>query len=30
LKLWDKAGGKYGFEWLLARLLSVQRQGKVS
>ncbi|MDZ4163590.1 MAG: hypothetical protein U1C55_00515 [Smithellaceae bacterium] len=25
LKLWDKAGGKYSFEWLLARLLSVHR-----
>lgn len=22
LKLWDKAGGKYSFEWLLARMLS--------
>lgn len=25
LKLWDKAGGKYSFEWLLARLLSLHR-----
>ncbi|MBU1743847.1 MAG: DUF1624 domain-containing protein [Proteobacteria bacterium] len=25
LKLWDKAGGKYSFEWLLARLLSMHR-----
>ena len=27
LKLWDKAGGKYSFEWLLARLLSMYKQG---
>jgi uncharacterized membrane protein len=25
LKLWDKAGGKYSFEWFLARLLSLHR-----
>jgi uncharacterized membrane protein len=30
LKLWDKAGGKYSFEWLLAKLLSTHRQGAVS
>jgi uncharacterized membrane protein len=30
LKLWDKAGGKYSFEWLLAKLLSMHRQGNVS
>ena len=30
LKLWDMAGGKYSFEWLLARLLSLHRQGNVS
>jgi len=29
LKLWDKAGGKYSFEWLLAKLLSAHRQGNV-
>lgn len=26
LKLWDKAGGKYSFEWLLAKLLSMHKQ----
>jgi ribulose kinase len=30
LKLWDKAGGKYSFEWLLAKLLNLHRQGSVS
>ena len=30
LKLWDKAGGKYSCEWLLAKLLSMQRQGNAS
>lgn len=25
LKLWDKVGGKYSFEWLLAKLLSMHR-----
>lgn len=25
LKAWDKAGGKYSFEWLLARLLSMRK-----
>ena len=29
LKLWDKAGGKYSFEWLLAKLLlSMHRPGE--
>jgi uncharacterized membrane protein len=28
LKLWDKAGGKYSFEWLLAKLLSLHKQGE--
>jgi uncharacterized membrane protein len=27
LKLWDKAGGRYSFEWLLAKLLSTHKQG---
>ncbi len=27
LKQWNKAGGKYSFEWLLAKLLSMHRQG---
>lgn len=26
LKLWDKSGGKYSFEWLLAKLLSMHRR----
>ena len=30
LKLWDKAGGKYSFEWFLAKLLSMQRRENVS
>lgn len=30
LKLWDESGGKYSFEWLLAKLLSPQRQGSAS
>jgi uncharacterized membrane protein len=30
LKLWDKAGGKYSFEWLLAKLLSPGKQKTVS
>ena len=30
LKLWDKAGGKYSFEWLLAKLLSIQKKGTVA
>ncbi len=28
LKSWDKVGGKYSFEWLLAKLLSMHRQGR--
>jgi hypothetical protein len=27
LKLWDRAGGKYSFEWLLAKLLSMPGKG---
>jgi uncharacterized membrane protein len=30
LKLWDKAGGKYSFEWLLSKLLSKHKQGTAS
>jgi Na+/melibiose symporter-like transporter len=29
LKLWDEAGGKYSFEWLLAKLLSMHRRGEM-
>jgi uncharacterized membrane protein len=30
LKLWDKVAGKYSFEWLLAKLLSPQKQRNIS
>jgi len=28
LKVWDRAGGKYGMEWLLARMMSLQGERK--
>lgn len=28
LKVWDRAGGRYGMEWLLARMMSLQGERK--